>query len=827
MAIIKCKMCGGDLALVEGQSIAECEYCGTRQTVPTADNEKKLTLFARANRLRAACEFDKATGIYEAIVAEFPEEAEAYWGLVLCKYGIEYVDDLATGRKIPTCHRSSYDSVLDDGDFAQVIHNADPVSRQVYQQEAKQIDDICRQIVAVSRKEAPYDIFICYKETDEKGDRTLDSVLAQDIYDALTEKGYRVFFSRISLEDKIGQEYEPYIFSALNSAKIMLAVGTSYEHYNAVWVKNEWSRFLKMMSRGEKKYLIPCYKNLDAYDIPKEFLRLQAQDIGKVGAIQDLLRGIGKLMPQQPAMPQRQERPASAPRPAPQSNWGADYPGGKRVRCRVCDGRMEVNPNAKAYACKYCNTIHSLTGDVMDELREMLARGRKQATVKRIQEICGVELKEAKALADEIEQTGTAELPRKSTVRSSAPAPAPQPQRSGSPPPPRTSSAAPARSSAPKNYRDQQQTAEALRLRLRKGKVCEKEGFMILNTGGLTGTQFFANIQGQTEVYTCSPPFKALAFDRGSGQSLNMDTMYRCRWQFGRMCVFLKWDGRILVFSSTNERFANEVRQWTDILNIAFIGDTVCLGLRSDGKVLAAAMKENDTSLLYLEVVQRWRDITSITVGGGYAFGLCADGRVMTAPSGKLGQVEKWEDIVSISCSKHYQIAGVKANGTVVACGFSNFRPYDVSQWKDVIAVLCCDSFTVGITQQGKVLRTMTFGYDQENGYSIRRMPFYQPYFEIPGMEMFRIAPMHTVQTTMTDIAKIRQKWMGQDVDGMLVYQLEILPKIQVLQKQLSLKQAELNAATGMFAGKRRKELNGEIAGIEAQIRQLESMRRR
>ena len=88
MAVIKCKMCGGELELIPGSTVAECEYCGSRQTVPTADNEKKLTLFSRANRLRAACEFDKAAGIYETIAAEFQEEAEAYWGLVLCKYGI-------------------------------------------------------------------------------------------------------------------------------------------------------------------------------------------------------------------------------------------------------------------------------------------------------------------------------------------------------------------------------------------------------------------------------------------------------------------------------------------------------------------------------------------------------------------------------------------------------------------------------------------------------------------------------------------------------------------------------------------------------------------
>jgi len=299
MAIIKCKMCGGDLELIEGSSVCECEYCGTKQTVPTADNDKKLTLFARANRLRAANEFDKAAGVYENLVADFPEEAEAYWGLVLCRYGIEYVDDPATGKKIPTCHRSSFDSILEDEDFEQACENADAIARRVYREEAKAIEDIRRGILEISGREEPYDIFICYKETDDSGDRTVDSVLAQDVYDALTEKDYRVFFSRVSLEDKLGTEYEPYIFAALNSARVMLVFGTDYEHFNAVWVKNEWSRFLALMAGGQKKVLIPCYKDVDAYDMPKEFQRLQAQDMGKVGAVQDLLRGIGKILPKQ------------------------------------------------------------------------------------------------------------------------------------------------------------------------------------------------------------------------------------------------------------------------------------------------------------------------------------------------------------------------------------------------------------------------------------------------------------------------------------------------------------------------------------------------
>lgn len=296
MAVFKCKMCGGSLVLEPGQLIVECEYCGSRQTVPAGDDEKKLRLFDRAGKLLRNCEFDKAAGVFETIVSEYPEEAEAYWGLLLCRYGIEYVDDPADGKKIPTCHRSSFVSILDDRDFDLVMENADPAARRVYREEAKVIENLRRQIIEVSTREAAYDIFICYKETDANGQRTLDSVLAQDLYDALTEAGYRVFFSRVSLEDKLGQAYEPYIFAALHSAKIMLAVGTDYEHYNAVWVKNEWSRYLQLIEAGEKKALIPCFKQIDAYDMPKEFARLQAQDLGKVGATQDLLRGIKKLM---------------------------------------------------------------------------------------------------------------------------------------------------------------------------------------------------------------------------------------------------------------------------------------------------------------------------------------------------------------------------------------------------------------------------------------------------------------------------------------------------------------------------------------------------
>lgn len=153
MAIFKCKMCGGDLEINDTDKVIECEYCGTNQTVPSADNEKKLNLFNRANRLRINGEFDKATAIYENIVAEFPEEAEAYWGLVICNYGIEYVDDPATARKIPTCHRASFESIQNDENFNMALEYADVVAQKIYRDEAREIDRIREEILAVSRNE--------------------------------------------------------------------------------------------------------------------------------------------------------------------------------------------------------------------------------------------------------------------------------------------------------------------------------------------------------------------------------------------------------------------------------------------------------------------------------------------------------------------------------------------------------------------------------------------------------------------------------------------------------------------------------------------------
>ena len=297
MSIFKCKMCGGTIEFEPGATVGICDSCGTKQTLPRLDDDKRANLYDRANHFLRNNEFDKAAGIYEQILNEDNTDAEAYWSLVLCRYGIEYVEDPQTHKRVPTVNRAQFTSIYMDEDYKSALQYADGYQKTIYEEEAKAIDDIQKGILEISAKEEPFDVFICYKETDASGRRTQDSVLANDLYHQLTEEGFKVFFARITLEDKLGVAYEPYIFAALNSAKVMVAIGTKPEYFNAVWVKNEWSRYLALVKNsGGKKMLIPAYKDMDPYDLPEEFSHLQAQDMSKLGFMQDLIRGIKKII---------------------------------------------------------------------------------------------------------------------------------------------------------------------------------------------------------------------------------------------------------------------------------------------------------------------------------------------------------------------------------------------------------------------------------------------------------------------------------------------------------------------------------------------------
>lgn len=298
MAAFICRVCGGILELTDRRT-CRCGSCGVIQSVPLLDRTEKAELCARAEELRRQFRYDKAVQLYEELIRLDPTDADLYWALALCRYGIEYSQD---GSEI-SLNRTQAHSFLSDDDYKQALKFAAPDQREIMERQAAQIDGIRRATVELSRT-AEYDVYLCCRETDAKGLCTEEIKISSGIYEKLTAEGLRVFFPHVTLEDDSGiaaqqvetiassaaVKSEPYIFGALSSAKVMIVVGTSVDSFNEVWVRNTWSRFLSQDLTG--RVLIPAVRGMNANELPEELSRFQALDMSRLGFESDLVASI-------------------------------------------------------------------------------------------------------------------------------------------------------------------------------------------------------------------------------------------------------------------------------------------------------------------------------------------------------------------------------------------------------------------------------------------------------------------------------------------------------------------------------------------------------
>lgn len=295
MSIFECKNCGGELEIIS-DGIGKCTSCRSKQSIPNKRKDEIAASYNRANGLRLKdCNFDDAMRAYENILRDNQDEAEAYWGIVLCRYGIEYVLD--RGEYKPTCHRTIEKSIKDDEDFRMACEYATEDAKAYYIEQAELIDTIQMRILSIVNNEKPYDIFISYKERDDNsGDQTQDSRYANSLYTGLVKEGYNVFYAKETLKEKIGVEYEPYIYAALKSARVMILIGTKKEYFEATWVKNEWRRFKEMVKQDATKRIFVAYADMNAYDLPDEIRSIQAADMRDMTFFNDILSNINSFM---------------------------------------------------------------------------------------------------------------------------------------------------------------------------------------------------------------------------------------------------------------------------------------------------------------------------------------------------------------------------------------------------------------------------------------------------------------------------------------------------------------------------------------------------
>lgn len=128
------------------------------------------------------------------------------------------------------------------------------------------------------------EVAIRYVEADDFGRRTKDSLIAQNVYSRLEALNINTFYQHASVEDLSGEEMERACASATDSAKILIILAGSEEHFSKLLSQNK-----KLLS---KKKIIPIYFDMNAYDMPSEISAYQAVNLDNVGAIEDLAKNI-------------------------------------------------------------------------------------------------------------------------------------------------------------------------------------------------------------------------------------------------------------------------------------------------------------------------------------------------------------------------------------------------------------------------------------------------------------------------------------------------------------------------------------------------------
>lgn len=128
------------------------------------------------------------------------------------------------------------------------------------------------------------EVAIRYVEADDFGRRTKDSLIAQNVYSRLEALNINTFYQHASVEDLSGEEMERACTSATDSAKILIILAGSEEHFSKLLSQNK-----ELLS---KKKIIPIYFDMNAYDMPSEISAYQAVNLDNVGAIEDLAKNI-------------------------------------------------------------------------------------------------------------------------------------------------------------------------------------------------------------------------------------------------------------------------------------------------------------------------------------------------------------------------------------------------------------------------------------------------------------------------------------------------------------------------------------------------------
>lgn len=115
------------------------------------------------------------------------------------------------------------------------------------------------------------DIFISCKDTDDKGNETIDLKISREIAKILRSENFKVFLSDQTLSELGSSQYKKTIDEALDRAKAMVVVASKSEYAESNWVRYEWDTFYNDYLSGHRQNanIFTVTINLSASTLPR------------------------------------------------------------------------------------------------------------------------------------------------------------------------------------------------------------------------------------------------------------------------------------------------------------------------------------------------------------------------------------------------------------------------------------------------------------------------------------------------------------------------------------------------------------------------------
>lgn len=319
-----------------------------------------------------------------------------------------------------------------------------------------------------------------------------------------------------------------------------------------------------------------------------------------------------------------------------------------------------------------------------------------------------------------------------------------------------------------------------------------------------------------------------------------------------RHIVGVKSDGTVLAVGNNDQGQCN-VENWTDIIAVAARGNRT-VGLKADGTVVATGENQHGECN-----VGDWSDIVAIAVGYAHTAGLKRDGTVVAAGRNESDccNVSGWNNIVGIACGDCHT-AGLRSDGSVVIQGDGY-----ALQEGDYVSISAYGKYTYGVRRDGS---------DPRNGFTGVVDTLHEPWFVLKHDGTVSIShsephwqELHTVFFGWKDIVAIAGAklfgsiFVGLKSDGTVLavgdmdsygdprgwrlftdietfdeecqrerplarkrklQEMNAQRRTQLREEQIRVS-TELKCLRGLFAGKRRKELEARLAEIETELKGL------